>query len=51
MSMEFLRVFAGGLPKDIESEDLTKRFSKYGKVCDVELKSKSDATGVIIIMC
>lgn len=43
--MDVLRVFVGGLPRHIEPEELTSRFIKFGKVLDVEVKNKLDATG------
>ena len=45
MTMDVMRVFVGGLPRHIEPEELKSRFIKFGKVLDVEVKNKLDATG------
>ena len=44
-TMDVMRVFVGGLPRHIEPEELKSRFIKFGKVLDVEVKNKLDATG------
>ncbi|OAJ39123.1 hypothetical protein BDEG_22996 [Batrachochytrium dendrobatidis JEL423] len=36
------RLFIGGLPLDVSSEDLTARFSSFGTVSQVDIRSKPD---------
>lgn len=38
-------MFVGGLPKNIDPKELKTRFSKFGKISDVQIKNKTDATG------
>ena len=41
------RLFVGGLFDGITTDDLKKRFEKFGKIDEVDLREKKDAEGKV----
>ena len=44
------RLFVGGLYKGIDSDDVKNRFSKFGKVTDVDIKTKKSGLGNVVFI-
>ena len=46
--MMLRKLFIGGLFPEVKEEQLRQRFSTYGTISDIEIKTKNDESGTIL---